>query len=67
MTKKHPSLESAYQKLQKIVEEIQDPDTDLDQAMSKYQTGMELVEFIQSQLKKYELKIEEVKSKFSPD
>ena len=65
MTKQKPlSLEQAYTQLQEIVSQVQQGNLSLDESISKYETGMKLVKFIQTKLNKFQVQIEEIQTKF---
>ena len=56
----------AYQELEEINEWFQGEEIDLDEALKKYERGMELVKKCQERLKEAENKFEDIKKKYDP-
>jgi len=54
----------AYQELEEINEWFQREDIDLEEALQKYERGMELVKKCKERLKKAENKFEEIKKRY---
>jgi len=54
----------AYQEIEKINEWFQDENIDLDEALKRYERGMELVKKCKERLKEAENKFEEIKKKY---
>jgi len=54
----------AYQELEEINEWFQGEDIDLDEALKKYERGIELVKKCQERLKEAENKFEDIKKKY---
>ena len=54
----------AYQEIEKINEWFQREDIDLEEALKKYERGMELVKKCKERLKEAENKFEEIKKKY---
>lgn len=57
----------AYKEVEEINEWFQKDETDLDEALQKYERGMELVQKCKERLKKAENKFEEIKKKYTPN
>jgi len=55
----------AYQEIEDINEWFQREDIDLDEALQKYEKGMELIKKCNQRLKEAENKFEEIKKKYS--
>jgi exodeoxyribonuclease VII small subunit len=55
----------AYQEIEEINKWFQKEDIDLDEALKKYERGMELIEKCKKRLKEVENKFEEIKKKYS--
>jgi len=55
---------NAYQEVEKIIEWFQDEDIDLDEALKKYEIGIELINKCKERLKQAENKFEEIKKKY---
>lgn len=62
--KKKNELEQSFAELEKITEELQDPDLDLENALSKFEAGLLLAEKLKKRLSEIENKIETIKIKF---
>jgi len=56
----------AYEEVEKINEWFQKEETDLEEALQKYEQGMELILKCKERLKKTENKLEEIKKKYAP-
>jgi len=54
----------AYQEIEEINEWFQEEEIDLDEALKKYERGMELVNKCKERLKEAENKFEEIKKKY---
>ena len=54
----------AYQEVEEINEWFQEEEIDLDEALKKYERGMELVNKCKERLKEAENKFEEIKKKY---
>ncbi len=52
--KEKEKLKTALQKLEKIVEELNRKDIDVEQGLEKFREGVELIKFCRSQLQKAE-------------
>jgi len=57
----------AYEEVEEINEWFQNEETDLDEALKKYERGMELVQRCKDRLKKAENRFEEIKKRYSKD
>ena len=55
----------AYQGIEEINDWFRGEDIDLDEALKKYERGMELIEKCKERLKEAENKFEEIKKKYS--
>jgi exodeoxyribonuclease VII small subunit len=64
-TDKKFNFTSAYEELEKINEWFSGEDIDLDEALAKYERGMELVNKCRQRLKEAENKFEEIKNKYA--
>ena len=63
MKQQKEDLQNAFQGLEKIVEELNTRDIDVDTALQKFNEGVELIEFCRSQLKKAENEFKELKGR----
>ncbi|MEM5811871.1 MAG: exodeoxyribonuclease VII small subunit [Candidatus Aenigmatarchaeota archaeon] len=54
----------AYQEIEKINDWFHSEDIDLDEALKKYERGMELIKRCKERLKEAENKFEEIKKKY---
>ena len=55
----------AFQELQRITEAFEQETVDLDQALAKFERGLELARQLKSRLKEIENTVENLKAKFS--
>jgi len=55
----------AYEEVEKINEWFQEEEADLEEALQKYERGMELIQKCKDRLKKAENKFEEIKKKYT--
>jgi exodeoxyribonuclease VII small subunit len=58
------SLAKAHLQLQKIVEEFESGELDLESSIPKFKQGVELAKAIKSKLNDLEVEIEEIKAQF---
>lgn len=58
MTKKQMSFEKSMERLEEIVNEMENADPDLDKALSLFSEGVELVKFCSGKLNETKKKIE---------
>lgn len=58
MVKKQLNFEKSLERLEKIVDEMENADPDLDKALSLFSEGVELVKFCSSKLNETKKKIE---------
>lgn len=65
MSKKSKSFEDSLKRLQEISDLLESDEVTLDESIKLYEEGMKLSEFCYSTLEKAELKVEELKNKFS--
>lgn len=63
MRQQKEDLQNAFKGLEKIVEELNTRDIDVDTALQKFKEGVELIEFCRSQLKKAENEFKELKER----
>lgn len=54
MNKEKEKLKTALQKLEKIVEDLNKKDIDVEQGLEKFREGVELIKYCRSQLQKAE-------------
>ncbi|MCD6094701.1 exodeoxyribonuclease VII small subunit [bacterium] len=66
MDEKKFNFTKAYQEIEKINEWFEKEDIDLDEALEKYERGMELINKCKERLKKAENKFEQIKKKYIP-
>ncbi len=59
-----PSFNQAFQELQRITEAFEQETVDLDQALAKFERGLELARQLKSRLKEIENTVENLKAKF---
>lgn len=64
MSEKDISLAKAFEELQKITNEFESGDIDLEKSIPKLRRGLELAKFLKKRLSKIENEIEEVKKEF---
>jgi len=57
----------AYEEVEEINEWFQEEEIDLEEALQKYERGMELIQKCKDRLKKAENKFEEIKKKYTKD
>lgn len=57
----------AYKEIEEINQWFQGEDIDLEEALTKYERGMELIQKCKERLKEAENKFEEIKRKYSPE
>lgn len=55
----------AYKEVEEINQWFQEEETDLEEALQKYDRGMELIQKCKDRLKKAENKFEEIKKKYT--
>lgn len=67
MTKKPSqqiSLSKAFEELERITQEFESGEVDLEKGVPKFKRGLELARFLKKKLSKIENEIEEIKGKF---
>ncbi len=64
MTDKNMTIDSAYRELQKIVDEFEHGDLDLEKSLPQFKHGLELASFLKDKLGELKVEVEEIKSKF---
>ncbi|HOK35413.1 MAG TPA: exodeoxyribonuclease VII small subunit [Candidatus Pacearchaeota archaeon] len=64
MPDKKFNFTKAYEEIEEINEWFQREDIDLDEALEKYEKGMELIKECKERLKETENKFEEIKKKY---
>lgn len=67
MTKKPFNFAKAYSELEKIVNEFESREIDLEKDLPKFERGMELAGQLQKKLREMENKVVEVEKKFASD
>ncbi len=65
MTEETFNFTKAYNEVEEINEWFQKEDTDLEEALQKYERGMNLIQKCRDRLKKAENKFEEIKKKYT--
>jgi exodeoxyribonuclease VII small subunit len=63
-TKKKNDLEQNFAQLEKLTEELQSDDLDLEAALTKFEAGLLLAEKLKKRLNEIENKMETIKVKF---
>lgn len=63
MTKKSFKFKDAFERLEKIVADLESDDVDVEEAMKKYAEGLTLVQMCKGKLEEVENKVREIKSK----
>lgn len=58
------NLEQSFKQLEKITEELQSENLDLEKALEKFETGLELASKLKKRLAEIENKMETIKIKF---
>lgn len=66
-TKNDAAFSDDFSELEEIVEWFERDDIDLDEALKKFERGMELSESLRSQLEDAKNKIETIKAKFDAE
>ncbi len=67
MSEEKFNFTKAYKEIEEINEWFQREDIDLDEALKKYERGMELIKKCKERLKQAENKFEEIKKKYLKD
>ena len=62
---KKESFKSAFVELEKIVTEFERQDLDLEEALPKFERGLELAKKLRERLKQVENKVTEIKKKYA--
>lgn len=57
MSRKQPSFEEAYRELETVVKKLEDGGLALEESLSLFQRGMELVQYLSKLLDEAELKV----------
>lgn len=65
MVSKKESFKSAFAELEKIVAEFERQDLDLEEALPKFERGLELAKKLRERLKQIENKVTEIKKKYN--
>lgn len=60
-------LKNALRELEKIVEDLGKKDVDVEEGLTKFKEGVELIQFCRSQLKKSENEFKKLKSELDND
>lgn len=64
MAKPKLKFKDAFERLEKIVSELESEDVDLEDALKKYAEGLELVQLCKGRLEEAENKVKEIKKRF---
>ncbi len=62
--KRVPSFGEAFSELEKITEELEDKDLDLDKAIEKFERGLALAQQLKTKLRGVEQRVEKIRKKF---
>ena len=65
MTKLKFKFKDAFERLEKIVSDLESEDVDVEDAMKKYADGLELIQLCKQSLEAVENKVKEIKSKYA--
>ncbi|MCM8764965.1 MAG: exodeoxyribonuclease VII small subunit [Candidatus Omnitrophica bacterium] len=65
--KEKEKLKTALQKLEKIVEDLNKKDIDIEQGLEKFREGVDLIKFCRSQLQKAENEFVQLKQELEQD
>ena len=65
--KKKISIEKAMEKLEKVVDELEQGNIDLEEAFDKFENAVKMSKYIKKQLDEYERKIEVIKQDLTSD
>jgi len=61
MAKEEKNLQSAFEQLEKIVDDLGEKDIDIEASLEKFKEGVSLIKFCQEQLKKAENEFEKLR------
>ena len=67
MAKDKVNFSQSFERLGKIVEELESGDVDLDKALEKYEEGLKIVQFCKKKLKEVGNKVEVIRDKYGED
>jgi exodeoxyribonuclease VII small subunit len=67
MTKPTFNFEKSYKEIEKIVEQFESGDIDLDQSLKEFERGLKLAEQLKAKLSEVENKVIEIKNKFNSE
>ncbi len=67
MPTKQPSFQQQFERLEKITEELESEDVDLDAGLKKFEEGLTIAQELKKRLSDVEKKIEVIKEKFHND
>lgn len=67
MLKEKEKLKTALQKLEKVVEDLNKKDIDVEQGLEKFKEGVELIKFCRSQLQKAENEFVQLKQELEEE
>ena len=62
-----PTLNTAFTELEKIVQQFERDEIDLEQSLPKFKRGLELAKFLKTRLNKLENEIKTIKAEFDPE
>lgn len=66
-SKKAKSFQQAYQELEKLTEEFENEDLDLEESLPKFRKALELSQLLKERLSKIENEISEIKEQYKVD
>lgn len=67
-TKPQKNFAKAFEELEKIAHEFEEhQDLDIDEAVKKFERGLELSQELKDRLREIELKVQKIQQKFSTD
>lgn len=67
MPKEKDNLQNAFSELEKIVDELNTKDIDVEVALKKFKDGVELIEFCRTELRQAENEFKKLKSRLDTD
>ncbi len=67
MTKKEPSMDTAYKHLQQIVKDFESGEVKLEDSVDKFKQGLKLAKFLKGKLNQIENQVEELTQEFNQD
>ena len=67
MPKDRDNLQNAFKELEKIVDELNTKDIDVEVALKKFKDGVELIEFCRAELRQAENEFKKLKGRLDTD